>query len=64
MIRREIESTWYFCWDVQSDELERAKDNREMVQRGLNTSFWRDMESYLAQHPRAKLPEWIPSNKE
>jgi hypothetical protein len=64
LIRREIEGLYYYCHDVQENELERAKENRKLVGEKLSSEFWSQMERYLEDHPRAKLPEWIPSNKE
>ena len=64
LIRREIDGVWYFCHDTNESEKERAEQNRKMIEEKSNSDFWSQMERYLAQHPRSKLPKWIPSVKE
>jgi len=64
LIRREIDGVWYFCHDTNESEKERAEQNRKMIEEKSNSDFWSQMERYLAQHPRAELPKWIPSVKE
>jgi hypothetical protein len=64
LIRREIDGVWYFCQDVNEDDQGKAKENRYRIRNNVFTGFWRQMETYLEQHPDETLPEWIPSIKD